>query len=77
VLLFELNLTKGGVMQNVNITEEEIPQCVGQTKDNDMLGLTQDSFEEMSRGLEVGPSREASPRCESGGYNFCTCSICF
>ena len=24
-----------------------------------------------------GPRKKASPRCESGGKDFCTCDICF
>lgn len=25
----------------------------------------------------TGPNKKASPRCESGGHDFCTCDVCF
>ena len=25
----------------------------------------------------LGPNKNASPRCESGGRDFCTCDVCF
>ena len=25
----------------------------------------------------MGPSRDASPRCKSGGHDFCSCDVCF
>jgi len=30
-----------------------------------------------NREYGMGPSHWASPRCESGGYNHCSCDVCF
>lgn len=32
---------------------------------------------ELARGSLFFPSHNASPRCESGGRNHCTCDVCF
>lgn len=30
-----------------------------------------------NRDTEMMPPHDASPRCESGGHNHCSCDICF
>jgi hypothetical protein len=46
-------------------------------KDERVFDQLRDEGVELSHSRPFGPSRKASPRCESGGHDYCTCPRCW